>query len=177
MVEYMVANKIAPSKKEAFAMVQMSKSDPVKVVADMVRRAQEAQSKAALEPGDPGYKDRATMIAEAQETVKGIRQSFSGGGQETPAYTPQHTPGGADVQMSPIAPAGGAGAVQPATDVGGNALATSPTGNALGAGAPPAAGGAVPEQQALTILGANPTPEMLQFFKEAYGYIPTQFQR
>ncbi len=111
MVDYMVRNKIAKNKKQAYKMVQMSKSDPVKLVSDMVSKAEKAQSDAYIEPGDPGYKDRQTMISDAQQMVQGIRRQFIG--EEEPGYTPQHVVGGADF---PAALPGGGQAPTPASN-------------------------------------------------------------
>lgn len=113
MVEYLVANEIAPDRKNAYSMVQMSKSDPVKLVSSLVKASEDAQKSAALLPGDPEYKDRQTLIKEAQQTVMDIRKAFTSGGQEEAAqYTPQHVVGGADPRGAspdggqPPAPAG-----------------------------------------------------------------------
>lgn len=95
MVDYMVANKIAKNKKQAYKMVQMSKSDPVKLVSDMVTRAEKAQSDADIRVGEPGYKDRQTMISDAQQMVQGIRREFIG--EEDEPRAAQAAPPGGDV--------------------------------------------------------------------------------
>ena len=55
LIEYYVANGIAQDKKTAQAMVAKSKSDPIKIAADIAEQQIKSQQEAFLQPGDPGY--------------------------------------------------------------------------------------------------------------------------
>ena len=119
MIEYMVSNKIAKSKKQAYKMVQMSKSDPVKVVSNLVLKAEEAQTAADIRPGEEGYRDRATLISDAKKMVTGIRQEFIGDDGEPPAQPPAS---GTDPLAWAKGPGGGGGIPTPQTEEEFNAL-------------------------------------------------------
>lgn len=74
MMEYLMSPGkngviVAKDKKEAFKMVRAAKSNPRKLATTIFKTYVDAQTAADIRPGDEGYKDRKTLIAEAKQTV------------------------------------------------------------------------------------------------------------
>lgn len=76
MVEYLVGNGIAGDKKEAFALVRMSRSNPADAVMRYVEMAQKSQESAGMMPGVEGYKSPEQLREEAVKVVNQINQAY-----------------------------------------------------------------------------------------------------
>ncbi|GAV19924.1 hypothetical protein MMIC_P0883 [Mariprofundus micogutta] len=71
-IEYLVSNGLAKNKSEALKITQRAKSNPTKLVADMVEASEENQLMFQVKPGDPRYRSREQMISEAYGLIDQI---------------------------------------------------------------------------------------------------------
>lgn len=90
MIEYLVANGIAKTKQEAFALTRFARTDPVDAVAQYVKSAQDTQSAQGLYPGSPGYKSPEQLQKEGVAWVRQIQTEY------TDSFKPKGGGGGLD---------------------------------------------------------------------------------
>jgi hypothetical protein len=81
MVNFLVNNGIAKSKKQAWDMLKMSKSDPVGSVARLVSDWTDRQEKAGIDSTNPRYRSPEQMLDQATKLVQDVHGRILGDGQ------------------------------------------------------------------------------------------------
>lgn len=76
MIEYLVANGIAPNKNQAFALTRLSRTNPADAVMRYVEMAQEMQQAEGLVPGAEGYKTPEQLRADGIGFVREIQNQW-----------------------------------------------------------------------------------------------------
>jgi len=71
-IEYLVSSGIAKTKGEALKIVQRAKSNPTKMITDMVTATEENQTVFNIKPGDERYRSREQIIADSMSLLDQI---------------------------------------------------------------------------------------------------------
>ncbi len=71
-VEFLLSSGAAKTPSDALKVLQRAKSNPTRLVMDMVKSTEENQMLMNVRPGDPNYKDRSQIISDALSLIDQI---------------------------------------------------------------------------------------------------------